>query len=80
MILIQRTPIKDLENPMIFSKSKRDYKNVSQKLKALTFFSQRVFNFSLPKWELYIGNVPIGRCMNLALKINQKLNGKSFES
>ena len=85
MVLIQRTITKDLENPMIFPKSQRDSKNYtiqpkSHKNKDLSFFAQGVFNFSSSNWESYIENVLWQPCTISALKINQKLNGKSSRS
>ena len=59
MVLTQRTLTKDLENPMIFPKFKRDSKNYNIQSKShknlkLSLFAQRVFNLHMKRWELCI--------------------------
>ena len=84
MVLTQRAVIKYLDNPMIFSKSKRDsnyytIKPKSHKNKDFLFFTQGVFNFHMKRWELYI-EVSHGSLARNSMKINQKLNGKLSRS
>ena len=75
---------KDLENPMIFLKSKRDSKNYiikpkSHKNKDLSFFAQGVLNFSSPKWDPYIGNIPKATCTS-PLKNGPKINEETIKA
>ena len=50
------------------------------KTKFSHFFCTKSVQLSSPKWELYIENISIGSCTNLALKNNQTLNGKLSRS